>query len=153
MAPITAYARKVRRQITLLLKNSTGTTRQLAERFNIPETTIRRWKKSEKSPRKSWVTRKPASTAMEKELVGWTKARRERGLKVSTRDLRDKAMQLSTSFSLVNFQASRGWIQNVMETFFQRHSFISDLMFSVSDFFRLSLFFDFCVMKLYFAKK
>ena len=84
----------------MLLKNSTGTLRQLSDRFNIPLATLHGWKKADKSPRKSWVTRKPASTDMERELVDWIKGRRQRGLRVTRRDTSEKAKELAPKFDV-----------------------------------------------------
>ena len=113
MTPKGTYSREKRLEITRILKNSSGTIRQLSDRFSIPESTIQRWKKAAKSPRKSWATRKPPSVEMEKEIVDWVKIRRERGLKVTTKDLSGKAMELSPKYNLVNFKATEGWVRKM----------------------------------------
>ena len=109
------YSRQQRKEITFLLKNSSGTLRQLSDRFNIPRATLQEWKNAENSPRKSWVTRKPASTNSECELVDWIKSRRPRGLSVTRRDTSEKAMELAPKFDLPNFMASLGWIQKMLK--------------------------------------
>ncbi|GBN66044.1 Tigger transposable element-derived protein 4 [Araneus ventricosus] len=110
-------------------ENPCTSKKALAEHFNAPELTLRGILKNREAiivahqecGIQSKIRRRIQGKKFEeyeKVLVKWFKEAHASNLPVNIELLRDKAVQLSKSFEMVNFSASHGWV----EKFKNRHS-------------------------------